>query len=406
MTAHRDTITTTEVTAGADTHAQTVHVAVINQIGAPLGDAEFPTTGPGYRDALAFLTSFGAPVARVGIEGTSSYGAGLSQVVAEGGLDVVEVNRPDRSHRRGHGKSDSIDAYQAAEAALSGRAHAAPKSHQVHGLRAIRTARRSALKASTAASNQIRDLLATAPSALRDTYRHLTGARRIAALARCRPERAAPEHQLALRALARLARRHQDLKAEAAELEAELRTHTAGVNPYLLSLCGVGPDNAAALLITAGANPDRMRNQASFAALCGTAPVPASSGKVQRYRLSRGGDRQANAALHNIAINRLRTDPRTRAYADKLHASGRHTDKGVLRKLKRAIARDIYQALTNPQPLPDLADLRPLRQAKNITLAQAAQALGTYPTKLSRTETGTRPDYQLAEHYRAWLTTA
>lgn len=200
-----------------------------------------------------------------------------------------------------------------------------------------------------------------------------------------------------------LARRHQQLSAEAEELLGLIREETRRLNPYLLSLVGVGPENAAKLLITAGANPERMRSQASFAALCGTAPVPASSGKVTRHRYSRGGDRQANSALHNIAVTRIGCQERTRDYVQAQKATGRHTHRGVIRKLKRAIAREIYRALTNPPPLPELADLRPLRQSKNITLEQAAEALGTYATKLSRTERNTHPDYDLAIRYRAWL---
>lgn len=397
---------TVEAFGGVDTHAETVHVAVINQLGMPLGDREFATTPTGYTAAITFLTSFGVPVAKVGIEGTSSYGASLTTALTTAGLSVLEVNRPDRAQRRQRGKSDPIDAYQAATAALSGRATAAPKSQDVHGLRAIQTARRSALKAATAASNQIRDILTTAPADLREKYRPLTKTTKITKLAKCRPDQAPTHHQDTLRALRLLARRHQSLTAEAADLMDLIETETTRLNPYLLSLLGVGPENAAKLLITAGANPDRLRTQASFAALCGTAPVPASSGKVIKYRHSRGGDRQANSALHNIAITRMAYDQRTRDYAARLRATGKHTNSGILRILKRAIAREIHHALTNPQPLPDLNDLRAIRHAKNITLKQAAHALHTYPTKVSRTETGTRPDYTLATRYRDWLNAA
>lgn len=406
MTVTVDPTNTLEVTGGVDTHAQTVHVAVINQLGAPLGDAEFETTAAGYAAAIRFLGSFEVPVARVGIEGTSSYGAGFTTATVAAGLEVLEVNRPDRAERRTRGKSDPIDAYQAAHAALSGRTAGAPKSQDVHGLRAVQIARRSAVKSATAVSNQIRDILTTAPADLRQKYWSLTSKNRIAALAKCRPDLAPDHQQLALRALRNLARRHQAFTAEAADLLDLIQAETRRLNPYLLSLCGVGPENAAKLLITAGANPDRLRSEASFAALCGTAPVPASSGKVTRHRLSRGGDRQANSALHNIAITRIKNDQETRDYVTRQQATRQHTDAGVLRNLKRAIARRIYKALTNPQPLPELDDLRPLRQAKNITLQQAADALGTYPNKISRTEKGTHPDYDLATHYRTWLTAA
>lgn len=406
MTATLDRTNTLEVIGGADTHADTVHVAVVNQLGVPLDNRQFDTTAAGYAAAVAFLGSFGVPVAAVGIEGTASYGAGLATACAGAGLKVLEVNRPDRAERRARGKSDPIDAYQAAATVLSGKAKAAPKSQDVHGLRSVQAARRAALKASTAASNQIRDLLVTAPAGLRDKYAHLGGEARIKALARCRPAQAPAEYRLALVALKSLARRHQALSAEAAELKEHMGTEARAINPYLLSLPGVGPENAAKLLIAAGANPDRLRSEASFAALCGTAPVPASSGKTTRHRYSRGGDRQANSALHNIALTRMRDEQRTRDYVERQHATGRHTGAGVMRKLKRAIAREMYRALTNPQPLPELADLRPMRLAKKITLQQAADALGTYPTKIARTEKNTHPDYDLATRYRNWLTTA
>jgi transposase len=148
-----------------------------------------------------------------------------------------------------------------------------------------------------------------------------------------------------------------------------------------------------------------LRSEASFAALCGTAPVPASSGKTRRYRLSRGGDRAANRALHTIALVRMSCDARTRAYVCAQHAKGR-THLEIMRLLKRAIAREVFKSLTRGLVAPDLADLRPARQAKNITLRAAATAMSTYPNKILRTERGTFPDYDLADRYRAWLKAA
>ena len=202
-----------------------------------------------------------------------------------------------------------------------------------------------------------------------------------------------------------LAQRHQFLTAQADDLEDQIRDLARTANPHLLSLYGVGPDTAAQLLITAGGNPDRLVSEASFAALCGTAPVPASSGKTTRHRLSRGGDRAANYALHTIALVRMCSDPRTRAYVQTQRDHGRD-DPEILRILKRAIAREIFKSLTRGLTAPDLADLRPTRQAKNITLTAAAAALDTYPSKLLRTERGTYPDYDLAHRYRAWLAAA
>ena len=395
------------IIGGADTHADTVHVAAVDHLGRPLDDAEFPTTPAGYRAALAFLGVLG-PVAVIGVEGTSSYGAGLARAATTAGIDVREVTRPDRSTRRRQGKSDPLDAYEAARAVLTGRARAAAKNEQIEAIRAVNNARRSAVKASTAAMNQIHHMLITAPTELRERYRHLKDKPLVTALSNARPAaRTAsdPGARAVLTALQALARRYQFLATQAADLAAELRTLTREANPHLLSLHAVGPNTAAQLLVTAGANPERLRSEASFAALCGTAPVPASSGKTTRHRLCRGGDRGANWALHTIALVRMTSDPRTRAYVAARRAKGLSTPE-ILRLLKRAIAREVFKSLTRGQTAPELADLRPLRQSKNITLTTAATAMGTYVTKIARTEKATYPDYDLAQRYRTWLEAA
>ena len=394
----------TEVVGGADTHADTVHVAAIDTVGRPLGDAEFPTTPAGYQAALAFMAAFG-PVLVIGIEGTSSYGAGLARAAAAAGIEIREVTRPDRAQRRMRGKSDPIDAYQAALAAMSGRADAAPKGTSIDAVRALHIARRSAVKAKTAAINQIHQMLIIAPDPVREKYRGLKDKRLVDALAGCRPGTQDPTTRAVLTSLKTLAQRYQFLTRQADDLEDQLRDLARAQNPHLLSVRGVGPNTAAQLLITAGGNPDRLRSEASFAALCGTAPVPASSGKTTRHRLSRGGDRAANHALHTIATVRMSFDPRTRDYVARQRHAGR-TDKEILRLLKRALAREIFRSLTRDLSAPELADLRPTRQTKNITLATAAAAMGTYVSKIVRTELGTYPDYELATRYREWLNAA
>lgn len=409
MTASPATAATpTRVFGGADTHADTIHVAAVDALGRDLGDGEFPTTPAGYRAALGFLTGMGA-VEAVGIEGTSSYGAGLARAAIEAGLVVVEVNRPDRAHRRRRGKSDPIDAYQAAHAVASGRAAAAPKYESTEVIRAVHNARNSAVKATTAAMNQIHQLLVTAPAEVRERYRHLKEKSLVKALAATRPH--APNSTLdaagriVADVLRTLARRHQHLTAEADGLEQQLRELVTELNPGLLAAHGVGPVTAAQLLITAGGNPDRLRSEAAFAALCGAAPVPASSGKTTRHRLSRGGDRAANCALHTIALVRLSSDPRTRAWAARQRAAGR-TGLELLRLLKRALAREIYRYLTRQIAVPEYQDLRTTRQAKNITLTAAAQHFGLWPTAISRIERGLQRDDDLANRYRNWLTAA
>lgn len=176
-------------------------------------------------------------------------------------------------------------------------------------------------------------------------------------------------------------------------------------NPGLMAIKGVGPAVGAQLLITAGDNPDRLRSSASFAALCGTAPIPVSSGRVDRHRLCRGGDRQANAALHHIVKNRMTNDTATRAYRDT-HLSKHWTKNAVYRALKHAVAREIFRALTGQCPVPDYTHLRPTRRAKDITLTTVAHNLNVWPARIGELELGRRRDDQLAERYRQWLTAA
>ncbi|MFB8399657.1 IS110 family transposase [Streptomyces yangpuensis] len=391
------------VFGGVDSHADTIHVAVVTDNGGHLADAEFPTTPAGYTAALAFLAAHGDVIA-IGVEGTASYGTGFTRAARTDGLSVVEVNRPDRAERRRSGKSDPIDAYAAARAALSGRASSAPKDETVAGIRALHNAARSTMKARTAAINQIGHILVSAPDTIRDRYRALRGKTLIDALARLRPH-GDPVHTAVLTALKSLARRIQALTAEHDELTAALDSVVSTHNPGLRAAYGVGPDTAAQLLITAGGNPDRLRTEASFAALCGAAPVPASSGKTNRHRLSRGGDRAANAALYRIALVRMASDSRTRDYVARQTAAGR-TKKEIIRLLKRAIAREVFRCLTTTVTVPEIADLRPARQAKNITLTAVANHFGVWPAVISCIERGTRRDDDLANAYREWLTAA
>ncbi|MFG2836429.1 IS110 family transposase [Streptomyces zaomyceticus] len=391
------------VFGGVDSHADTIHVAVVTDNGGHLADAEFPTTTAGYTAALAFLGAHGDVVA-IGVEGTASYGTGFTRAARATGLTVVEVNRPDRAERRRNGKSDPIDAYAAARAALSGRASSAPKDEAVTGIRALHNAARSTVKARTAAINQIGHILVSAPDGIRDRYRALRGKTLIDTLARQRPHGDAV-HTAVLTALKSLARRVQALTAEHDELTAALDGVVSVHNPGLRAAFGVGPDTAAQLLITAGGNADRLRTEASFAALCGVAPVPASSGKTTRHRLSRGGDRAANAALYRIALVRMAGDWRTREYVARQTAAGR-TKKEIIRLLKRAIAREVFRYLTTTVTVPDIADLRPLRRSKNITLTTVAEHFGVWPAVISCVERGTRRDDDLAEAYREWLTAA
>jgi transposase len=304
----------------------------------------FATNSAGYEHLLAWLHSQGEVIA-VGMEGTGAYGAELARFLTTNGITVVEVDRPHRRARRAHGKSDPIDAYAAATAVLSGRASGTPKSRDgiVEAIRALRVVRMSAVKARTQTINQIRALMVTAPSALRDKLRGLPTGLLIDTLARTRPAGDLADPSCAAKtALRRLARRYQALQQEIKEADADLAPLVTRAAPSLVALPGVGTETAGQLLITAGDNPDRLRSEASFAHLCAAAPVPASSGRTNRHRINRGGDRHANSALYTIVLVRMRHDQRTRDYVARRTAEGMST-KDIMRCLKRFVAREIYR---------------------------------------------------------------
>ncbi|MEW2582586.1 IS110 family transposase [Streptomyces virginiae] len=335
------------VIAGIDTHTDVHQAAVIDTVGRHLATRPFPTTPDGYRQLLDWLRSHGLAA---GMEGTGAYGAELARFLTANGLTVIEVDRPDRKARREHGKSDPVDAYAAATAVLSGRARGIPKTRNgiVEAIRTLRVARTSAVKARTQTINQIRTLIVTAPATVRERLRGLATGELIDTLARSRPagDLADPAHA-ARTTLRRLARRYQLLCQEIAEADADLGPLVTRAAPGLVTLPGIGQETAGQLLTSAGDNPDRLKSEASFAHLCGAAPIPASSGRTNRHRLNRGGDRQANRALHTITLVRMRHDPRTREYVARRTAEGM-TKKDVIRCLKRFIAREVYKHLPRP----------------------------------------------------------
>jgi transposase len=340
---------------GVDTHGSTHHAAVVDGVGRHLADRGFPATARGYGELVAWMRrQAGARgLTVVGVQGTGSYGAEQARALTAAGITVVEVDRPDRKTRRLRGKSDPVDAYAAAAAVLSGRARGVPKERGgvVEAIRVLRVARRSAVKARTQVINQVRALLVTAPAVLRERLAGLGRGALVDKLARSRPGAELSDPLVATRwALRRLARHHQVLDIEVVELDAQLGVLVARAAPAVVGLNGVGTDTAGQLLVTAGGNPDRMRSEAAFAHLAGAAPIPASSGRVHRHRLNRGGDRQANNALYVIALSRMRHDPRTQAYVARRIREGL-SKREIIRCLKRYIAREIYRALTNPPPV-------------------------------------------------------
>jgi transposase len=334
------------VTGGVDTHLDVHVAAALDPLGALLGTQRFGTDPADYEALLAWLESFG-PVAKVGVEGTGSYGAGLGRFLRTADLEVIEVDRPNRAERRRSGKSDPLDAVEAARAALSGRAKSISKSKDgaVEALRVLVVAKRSARGARVKALTQMRHLVITAPDQLRGRLKGLTVCALVNEAARLRPSRSGDAVMAAHKAaLCSLARRVQGLDDELAELERRIETLVEAAAPQLVARFGVGPDTAAALLVSAGDNPERLHSEAAWAHLCGVAPIPASSGKSNRHRLDRGGDRHANSALWRITMVRIAHDPATTAYFERKVKEGR-SKRDVIRLLKRYIARELYRYL-------------------------------------------------------------
>jgi transposase len=336
------------ITLGVDTHKDT-HVAVaLDGLGRRLGTLSIPTTPAGYEELVDWANGFG-PLEGVGIEGTGSFGAGLSRFLRSEGARVFEVDRPKRRDQYRSGKSDPIDAELAARAVLAGTATGRPKDAdgEVEMIRTLRVTRRSAVKARAQAVNQLKNLLITAPEELRSELRELSTAKLVAKASGFRPGTNPSDVEAATKfAMRSVARRHQRLSEEISELDAQLDRIVTQAAPELVAVEGVGTDTAASLLIAAGDNPERLRDEAAFAHLCGVAPIPASSGKTVRHRLNRHGNRDANRALYVIAVCRMSREERTRSYVAKRTAEGK-TKKEIIRCLKRYIAREIYRILSS-----------------------------------------------------------
>ena len=315
----------TEVILGVDTHLD-VHVgALINVNGQLLGTLAVETQASGYLKLLTWAKSFGL-LLRAGVEGTGTYGAGLALVLRENGVAVFEVNRPDRSKRRLEGKSDPTDAESAARSVLSGTSTAVAKTHSgaAEAMREISVVRRSAVKAKTQAINQIRSLLVSAPQEIRERLWDSKPANCVDNCAHVGSLGEAPFLSALTTSLKLLARRWMALAAELKELDDALDSLTQQYAHRLRNQFGVGPQSAATLISVAGDNPERLKSESAFAALCGVNPLPASSGKTVRHRLNRGGDRSANNALWTIAMVRMRSDPRTRGYVARRTAEALH----------------------------------------------------------------------------------
>jgi transposase len=339
-------VETRPITGGVDTHLDSHVAAALDANGGVLGVESFPTTPAGYQALHAWLVGFGQ-LARIGIEGTGAYGVGLSRCLQAAGVEVVEVDRPNRQARRRDGKSDPLDAVEAARAVLSGRARVLAKSADgpIEAMRALLVARRSARDARISFLNQIRHLGFTAPDDLRERLRPVTRAKLGATAAGLRPDLGSDVVTYATTlAMGQLGQRVVLLDDQLDAVDDVLGNLVTDTAPGLLEVPGVGVLTAAMLLVTAGDNAGRIHSEAAFAHLCGVAPVPASSGKVTRYRLNRGGNRQANHALWRIVFTRMSHDARTRDYVQRRLEEGL-TKAEVMRVLKRYVAREIYRYL-------------------------------------------------------------
>ena len=335
------------VTGGVDTHADVHVAAAIDHNGGLLGVESFTADRAGYESLVGWLVGFGE-VEQVGVEGTGSWGVGLARFLHSQDIVVVEVDRPNRQKRRKVGKSDPTDALAAARAALSGEASVTPKRRNgpVEQIRVLMVARRSARQQRIQTLNQLRHLVFTAPEPIRVRFkdRYKTGL--VTEAANMRPGKGSdPVTYMTNLVIRNLARRIRGLNTEMGEIDVMLTGLIAETAPSLLELHGVGTDTAASLLVAAGDNPDRLGSEGSWAHLCGTTPLPANSGKVtNRYRLNRGGDRQANAALYRIVLTRMSSHQETRAYVTRRRAQGLNTAE-IMRCLKRYVARQTFKHL-------------------------------------------------------------
>jgi len=337
------------VVGGVDTHKDLHVAAVVDEQDRVVGSQCFAATRHGDKQMLAWMRSFGQ-LRRIGVEATGTYGAGLLRYMQSAGVEVLEVTTPDKHDRRKRGKNDDLDAQNAAHAAFTGRRAVTPKSRDgmIESLRVLKACRKTAVAARRVALQMIQNTIVSAPDELRETLRKMTRMQLVRTLAAWRPDLSdyrnlVSAYRITLKSLGR---RYLELHDEIADLDTMIIGIIDELAPALVARNSIGHGCAGQLLLTAGDNSERLRSEASFAALCGVSPVPASSGKIIRHRLNRGGDRAANSALHIIAIGRLRTDPRTQAYMAKRIAEG-HSKLEVIRCLKRYIAREVFALISH-----------------------------------------------------------
>jgi transposase len=336
---------------GVDPHRDAHAIGVVEvRTGVVVFEAVVSADADGYEEALRLAEQHARGRRAFAIEGTGSFGAGLTRFLVERGERVLEVGRLRRERRSG-GKTDALDAVRAGRSVLGQKRPAQPRSNgEREALRALVAAREGAVIARTAALCQLRDLLVTTPEPLRSELRPLTRARLLARLTATRPDRRHdPELRGSQLALKALARRIKQLTSEERELAREIEQLTRKLAPQLLDQPGIGP-LLAAQVVLAWSHHGRIVSEAAFARLAGAAPIPASSGQTIRYRLDRSGDRKLNRTLHQIILTRRRTHQPTIAYIDRRVQEGK-SRREATRCLKRYLARNLYRLLEH-SPVP------------------------------------------------------
>lgn len=372
--------------AGIDTHKDTNMLALLDEAGRLVATKEFPTGKAGYEQLSNFIADRSV---KIGVEGACSYGKGIARHLSNLGYEVFEMSRPKRQQRR-RGKSDESDAIAAAKN-LRAEEGIPIKSmtKDVEDLHFLLVARKAAVKNSTAYSNRMDGMLVCADDAIRERFSKSNGIMRARAICSCRLEGGMIE---ALKSCARALIFFQE---QADELEAKMLPLVLRACPALIGAKGVGTVVAATLIVTAGSNPSRMKSEAAFSMWCGTSPIPASSGKTDRHRLNRGGDRSANQAIHEIARVRMAKDDKTRSYIERKISEGK-SKKEAIRCLCRYVAREAYNLLTAPQvPLPAAEDLAKARKKAGFTQAGLAEKLGIGCARIACMESGRTVDGSL-----------
>jgi transposase len=335
---------------GVDPHRDSHALAVVQVVsGVVVFESTIDANSGGYAQALKLADEHASGRRVFAVEGTGSFGAGLTRFLTGRDERVLEIGRLRRERRSG-GKTDALDAVRAARSALAQQRPVTPRAGgERQALQALVAAREGAVNAKRAGLCQLSDLLITTPEPVRSELRPLTRARLLQRLAATRPHgRGDAEVRGSLLALRSIARRVLQLTAEERELAREIEALTRRLAPQLLDQPGVGP-HAAAQLVLSWSHRGRISTEAAFARLAGAAPIPASSGQTIRYRLDRSGDRKLNRALHMILVTRKRTHPATITYIERRMQEGK-TRREANRCLKRYLARNLYRLLEHGAP--------------------------------------------------------